>query len=91
MNATEIKAAIRQKGFSSALIAETLKTSPNAVSGVINRHTTSKRIAAAIAKIIDKPVTEIFPDVITYTDPAHIKNEKMRTQKGKELAMLLAS
>jgi lambda repressor-like predicted transcriptional regulator len=91
MNATEIKANIRNKGFSCALLAETLDTTPNAISGVINRHTTSKRIATAISKVLDTPIAEVFPDIPAYVEPARVKNKKIREQKSQELAMLLAS
>ncbi|GLX86346.1 hypothetical protein tloyanaT_25990 [Thalassotalea loyana] len=91
MNGTEIKAEIRQKGYTLALIAETLKTNPPAVSGVINRHTTSKRIASAICKILDKPLSEVFPDVPTYVDPANERNKANKEAKRQELETLLAS
>jgi len=91
MNSTEIKAEIHKKGFSCAMLAETLGTTPNAVSGVINRHTTSTRIASAIAKIIDKPVTDVFPDVATYTGSFHSRVKQERIARAEELALLLAS
>jgi lambda repressor-like predicted transcriptional regulator len=91
MEPQEIKALIREKGFSLALIAEQINKSPNALSGVIHRRTTSTVIASAIAKVIGLPITQVFPDVRTYTNPVHLRDKKLRKQKSEELAMLLAS
>jgi lambda repressor-like predicted transcriptional regulator len=91
MKPYEIKAEIHNKGFSCAMLARTLGTSPNAISGVINRHTTSTRIATAIAKVVGKPVTEVFPDVGTYDGSTKSMMKQQRVERAEELRQLLAS
>ncbi|MBL4831623.1 MAG: helix-turn-helix domain-containing protein [Aliivibrio sp.] len=91
MEPEKIKAIIREKGFSLVLIGEELGKTPNAVSAVINRHTTSTYIATAIAKIIGKTITEVFPDVVTYNNPVQLRNREQRMRKSQELRQLLAS
>ena len=75
MNPKEIKAKLESSGFSIAMIARALQKSPNTVSGVINRHTTSTEVANGLSKILKTPVTELVPDVPTYSKP-HLHEKK---------------
>ncbi|MAD76920.1 MAG: transcriptional regulator [Rheinheimera sp.] len=85
MQPLEIKAQLKTKGYSIAMIARALGKSPTTISSVINRYTTSVDVAEKLSKILDKPLIEVFPDVETYAR-AHSKE-----QKQAELEQLLAS
>ncbi|WP_105198980.1 helix-turn-helix domain-containing protein [Pseudoalteromonas sp. T1lg10] len=87
MNATEIKQALIKKGYSLSIVASVLGVSLAHVSSVVNRHTTSNRIAAAIAKVIEKDVNEVFPDVDAYKNRGQARID--REQKCQELQQLL--
>ncbi|GAB2927595.1 hypothetical protein [Rheinheimera gaetbuli] len=90
MEATAIKQALYAKGFSFAMIGEALGKGANVVSGVCYRRTTSKDVATAIAKVLDKPVTEVFPDVESYRK-GRLPKGNARAAKQAELMHLLAS
>ncbi|GHU37799.1 hypothetical protein AGMMS50256_36200 [Betaproteobacteria bacterium] len=62
MHPEEIKAALRMRGVTQAVLAEKLKVSRAHVSMVIAGVNTSKRVEALISKIIGKPVKEIWPN-----------------------------
>lgn len=88
MKPEEIKAVIHRKGFTIQMIGETLQTTPTSVGAVINRATTSKRIATAVAKIVGKPLAEVFPDVEAYF--AAERKRQLKIAKQAELQQLLA-
>ncbi|WP_027670067.1 helix-turn-helix domain-containing protein [Rheinheimera baltica] len=90
MEATAIKQALYDKGYSFAMIGEALDVNANVVSGVCYRRTTSKGVATAIAKVLEKPVTEVFPDVDSYRK-GRLPKGNARTAKQAELQQLLAS
>lgn len=90
MEAEAIKQALHEKGFTFSMIADELGMAPNMLSGVCYRRTTSKKAAEAIAKILDKPVTEVFPDVESYSKP-RLPTGNAREAKRAELRQLLAS
>ncbi|WP_418608869.1 helix-turn-helix domain-containing protein [Pseudoalteromonas sp. US3C1013] len=89
MNHEEIKAAIYEKGYTLAMIAECINKHPSHISSIIHRRNTSSVIAKAIAKVIDKPVEQVFPDVPAY----RCKQKKAATlnQRKAELAALFSS
>lgn len=90
MEAEAIKQALYNKGFSFALLGQALGIKSNVVSGVCHRRTVSKTTAEAIAKVLEKPVAEVFPDVESYRKPSLPKG-KARDAKQAELKQLLAS
>lgn len=61
MHREQIKAAIRMIGVTPAMIAEELNISQSAVTSIIAGRSTSARVQNYIAKLIDKPVNEIWP------------------------------
>lgn len=85
MKPHEIKAELKARGYTLAMVARAIDRSPNTVSGVINRHITSNFIAEKLAKAIGKPVDEVFPEVSTYA------NIREQNEKQAELQQLLAS
>lgn len=89
MNHEEIKAAIYEKGFTLVMIAECINKHPSHISAVIHRRNTSSVIAKAIAKVIGKPVEQVFPDVPAY----RCKQKQAATlkQRKAELAALFSS
>jgi lambda repressor-like predicted transcriptional regulator len=76
MDPFEIKQGLAKKGCSIAIIARALDLSNTTVSTTIHRKGQSKRAAIAIAKVLGKPVENVFPDV-----PAYFKNHEVETQK----------
>ena len=90
MEAEAIKQALRVKGFTFALIGEAISVNSNVVSAVCHRRTISSQVAQAIAKALDKSVTEVFPDVPSYGQP-RLPRGAARAAKAAELQQLLAS
>ena len=88
MNPEKIKQAIEDKGFSLSLIAESLGIGSPTVSAIIHRNSTSLRTANAIAKVIGREVTEVFPDVPQYLRPPKM-SKKARQLKLQQLNDLL--
>ncbi|CAM4174626.1 helix-turn-helix domain-containing protein [Pseudoalteromonas byunsanensis] len=90
MKPNEIKQAIAEQGYTLSMIAEVLEVNLSNVSGVVCGHTQSKRVADFIAKIIDKPTEEVFPNVTSYARPKVLRG--MARQQGiAQLQQLLAS
>lgn len=90
MKAEAIKQALHAKGFTFSMIANELGMTPNMISGVCYRRTTSKNAANAIAKILGKPVTEVFPDIASYRKPGLPTGISLEAKRA-ELRELLAS
>lgn len=68
MHPEDIKAALRKKRSSQTKIANDLKVNPTTVHNVIYGGCKSERIAKAIADVIGKDRSEIWPD--RYDPPA---------------------
>ena len=66
MHPADIQCALKKKGVCMADIATALEVSSVSVSNVVAGKTKSRKIASAIAKVIDKPIDDIWPGV--YTD-----------------------
>jgi len=62
MNASEIKQALAEKGINLAILGEATSHSPQRFSSVINRSQKSTPLAKIVAKAIDRPFDEVFPD-----------------------------
>ncbi|KAF7787176.1 hypothetical protein PRUB_a4052 [Pseudoalteromonas rubra] len=87
MSADQIKQALSKKGYSLSVMAEAIGVSLTAVSGVISRQTQSLRIAEAIAKVLGKPVGEVFSDCPHYVSP----RKHRRQDQVQAVQQLLAS
>lgn len=61
MHPEDIKAAMRKNGVKPADLARHLGVTPMSVSNTLRGRTKSLRIANAVAKIIGRPVSEIWP------------------------------
>jgi lambda repressor-like predicted transcriptional regulator len=60
MHPADLKAALQKKGSSLAQVARTLDVSQPTVSQVLSGRTTSKRIAAEIARQAGVPIARAF-------------------------------
>lgn len=89
MDKDAIKQALHAKGVSFSMIAEALGIGPNAVSAIASRRGQSKRVADAIAKVLERPVEEIFPDIESYKR-GRLPSGDAKDAKRAELAKLLA-
>ena len=85
MKPEEIKAEIQARGFTYQMIGKELGVPSSTISAVVLRNSTSTRIADALSKILQKPISEIFPDVKTY------ERKAKRPAKQQELSKILAS
>ncbi|WP_462171111.1 helix-turn-helix domain-containing protein [Pseudoalteromonas xiamenensis] len=90
MKSDEIKQAVANKGYTLSMIAEALGLDLSSVSGVVCGHTKSKRVAEAVAKIIEKPVHEVFPEV-DYSRPKVVRGDERKQSVSQLRAFLLAS
>lgn len=89
MEYEEIKEALRLKGCPAPILAEVLSKSSSAVDGVISRRTTSKQIAHAVCKVLEKSPETVFPDKPQYHynfDPDG-EREKLVLRWKKKLLM----
>jgi Ner family transcriptional regulator len=66
LTAAEIRAALSKDEIALSDLAEALNCSKTHISNVICRHTSSKKIAEAICKLLNKPMSEVFGDVEHY-------------------------
>lgn len=66
MDKEEIKASLRKHGCSFMTIATVLGKHHLSIARVASRTTTSKPIATAIAKAVDRPIEKVFPDKPEY-------------------------
>lgn len=83
MNSTQINAKIKLKGYTSSLISEALNLTPSFVSSVIAGKQKSKRVAIAVAKVIDASIEEAFPNIVEY-HPGYKKSDE-RAAKVAEI------
>ena len=61
MHPVQIKAEIRMRGTTPAAMADQLSLSRMTVSNVIHGRSTSRRVADAIASLIEQPINRIWP------------------------------
>lgn len=87
MDSKQIKMELAARGFDYSMLAEAIDKSPSLVSKVASRKATSRFVAAAIAKALEKSVTEVFPDVDAYR--VTLVSDEERKQKQRELVALL--
>lgn len=80
MNAEEIKAALQAQGITYAAIAEASDLTVSYISSIITRRTTSKRVSNIIAKVLQKPVEEVFPELFEPTK-GHATRRQLAEQK----------
>lgn len=64
MHPEEIKAALRMKGVTQAMLADQLQVASSSVHQAITGHIRSERIQARISEIIGKPVKSIWPNQV---------------------------
>lgn len=88
MDSQKIKMELAQRGFDFSMLAKALGKSPSLISKVASRKARSHAVAVAIAKALDRPIEDVFPDVSEYHS-AVPKNRRERKQKERELIALL--
>lgn len=64
MHPEEIKAALRMKGKTQAVVADELSVAQSSVAQTISGQIRSARIQQHISQIIGKPITEIWPNPV---------------------------
>lgn len=88
MDTDQIKKELSARGFDFSMLAQALGKSPSLISKVAARKARSRAVADALAKALNKPVEQVFPDVTEYHSAPLTKAEKQKKQR--ELAALLA-
>ena len=87
MDSEQIKKDLAARGFDFSMLAAAIDKSPSLVSKVAARKATSRFVAAAIAKALEKPISEVFPDIDVYR--TEVIRDEQRKQKQRELVALL--
>jgi ribosome-binding protein aMBF1 (putative translation factor) len=87
MDSKQIKKELAARGFDFSMLAEAIDKSPSLVSKVASRKATSRLVAVAIAKALERPVADIFPDVDAYHHAS--SSDEERKKKQRELVALL--
>ena len=84
MKPEKIREELTKNGVTLGMIADALGHKTAHISKVINRVTTSRTVANHIASILDKTVSDVFPDVTSYSRPA-IKKGAARQKELDQL------
>ena len=87
MESKQIKKELAARGYDFSMLAQAIEKSPSLVSKVASRKATSRFVAAAIAKALEKSIHDVFPDVEAYH--TGVVNSDERKQKQRELVALL--
>jgi len=80
MTYEEILQAIKDAGYNVNIIAELTNRSRTSVYKVFQREMVSHHIAVSVCALLEKPITEVFPDVNEY----HCESPEKIKQKKKE-------
>jgi len=89
MDKNQIKKELASSGYDLSMVAEALDKSPSLISKVLARQAKSRFVAEAIARVLDRDVTEIFPDVPEYQTAVPVSDQQ-RKKKVSELKNLLS-
>ncbi|MEX1221798.1 MAG: hypothetical protein WEA82_06770 [Idiomarina sp.] len=88
MDTDQIKKELSAQGFDFSMLAQALGKSPSLISKVAARKARSRVVAEALAKALNKPIEQVFPDIVEYQGAPLTKAEKQKKQR--ELAALLS-
>lgn len=77
MEPLDRRIALMRAGFRPIDLARKAKVSPSVIYRVLDDHGTSDRVQRLIAKAIDKPVEEVFPQRYPQKSRAEIALEKL--------------
>ena len=83
MTKDKIYELLLRQGISASMIADAMQISQQTVSTVIAKGHGSRRVAEAIAKLLDKPLTEVFP----YYKASQMQHYRAN-QRQRQVAML---
>lgn len=78
MHYADINAALIKKGYTPTVLAGDLECSPGAITQVIRGKTASRRIATHIAKLLGRPVSQVWPDRYPAVELAEIRSSRKR-------------
>lgn len=68
MESKQILREMKERGFEQTLLALALGKSPSLISKVIHRKAKSYSVALAIAKLIELPISQVFPEYQSQSD-----------------------
>lgn len=88
MDSQKIKMELAKRGFDFSMLANALGKSPSLISKVAARKARSRLVAQALAKALERPIDEVFPDVEEYHHDVP-RAAQDRKQKERELIALL--
>ena len=71
------------------MLAEVLERSPSLLSKVAARQARSRTIALALARVLELPIQDVFPDIEEYHHPKPLSNTERDAQKAKLAELLL--
>lgn len=80
MDTDQIKKELAKLGFDFSMLAKALNKSPSLISKVAARKARSQEVAEALAKVLKRPVAEVFPDVEAYQQQPRTKASKQKKQ-----------
>lgn len=83
MTADEIKKALNERGYSLAMLGRASDINPARFSTVIHRHESSRRVAGLVAKALDKPLTEVFPEYLQQEQARSLRLNKLNELKQR--------
>lgn len=83
MNYKQIHKALEDKGLSWTAVGTALGCSYQHVMNVSARRADSKRVAKAVALLIEKDVSDVFPDKPQYANESKAEQKKSKVEQAK--------
>lgn len=83
MNYKQIHKALKDRGLSWTAVGEALGCSYQHVMNVAARRADSERVAKSISVLIEKDVSEVFPDKPQYTNESKAEQKKSKVEQAK--------
>jgi hypothetical protein len=86
MNYSEIHAALKAKEWNWPICAKAIGCSTSHLMNVASRRAESKAVAKALSVLIEKEVSEVFPDIPRYQEDMRAKRESKLAEAKARLA-----
>ena len=84
MNYNAIHTELKKHGFTWEVVAKSLGKSASTVMNVAARRAQGRSIAVGLAALLDKDVTEVFPDISQYHEPSRKTVREENIAKAQE-------
>lgn len=84
MNYAAIHKALKDVGMTWVIAAEAIGCAPSNLMGVAGRRTQSRPVAKRLALLINRDISEIFPDVPAYSEPDPADQRRLAVEAARQ-------